>query len=106
MQTLQTGSICTTVAFISWPDSHGNPSTETIILINDVGLVQLSAPNSLFFAVLGDSGETPVQCFLSFFMDLSSKTPSFESCTAKKPHIIDKDDGLSGGVAMGSRARK
>ncbi len=41
--------------------------------------------NLLFFRVLGDSGDAPALCFFVFCMDLSSKTPSFESLFGRLP---------------------
>ncbi len=42
------------------------------------GLCSKSCKCIVFYSK-SDSGDTPVQCFFDFFMDLSSKTPTFES---------------------------
>ena len=39
----------------------------------------------LFFTVLGDSGDAPVQCFFDFFMTAPSITPTLESISEGLP---------------------
>ena len=52
--------------------------------------------NSLFFTVLGDSGDAPVQCFFDFFRDLSSRTPTFETIFRRMPsRNALKSEGLA-----------
>ncbi len=45
----------------------------------------------MWFYSKSDSGDTPVQCFLAFFIPISSKTPSFEFfCQDGLPEMLPK----------------